>query len=90
MLDGMFSFVLLDTRDNSYIAARDPIGITPLYLGYGRDGSVWIASEMKVRFFLCVILVVCATILCVCLMLMINERVVALPMVCCCFVGFSL
>eukprot|EP00850_Spirogloea_muscicola_P015747 SM000123S25859 [mRNA] locus=s123:338049:342948:+ [translate_table: standard] len=47
MLDGMFSFVLLDTRDNSFIAARDPIGITPLYLGWGRDGSVWFASEMK-------------------------------------------
>ncbi|KAI7751066.1 hypothetical protein M8C21_001159, partial [Ambrosia artemisiifolia] len=28
MLDGMFSFVLLDTRDKSYIAARDAIGIT--------------------------------------------------------------
>eukprot|EP00897_Mesotaenium_endlicherianum_P005691 jgi/Mesen1/514/ME000104S10611 len=46
-LDGMFSFVLLDTRDNSYIAARDAIGITPLYLGWGRDGSVWFSSEMK-------------------------------------------
>mmetsp|Transcript_42057 Transcript_42057/g.50987 ORF Transcript_42057/g.50987 Transcript_42057/m.50987 type:complete len:569 (+) Transcript_42057:118-1824(+) len=47
MLDGMFSFVLLDTRDNSFIAARDPIGITCMYLGYGRDGSVWFSSEMK-------------------------------------------
>ncbi|MCO5608465.1 hypothetical protein L7F22_062675 [Adiantum nelumboides] len=47
MLDGMYSFVLLDTRDNSFIAARDPIGITPLYIGWGVDGSVWFASEMK-------------------------------------------
>ncbi|KAG6474768.1 hypothetical protein ZIOFF_068707 [Zingiber officinale] len=47
MLDGMFSFVLLDTRDRSYIAARDAIGITPLYMGWGLDGSVWFASEMK-------------------------------------------
>ncbi|CAH1448634.1 unnamed protein product [Lactuca virosa] len=47
MLDGMFSFVLLDTRDKSYIAARDAIGITPLYMGWGLDGSVWFASEMK-------------------------------------------
>lgn len=38
MLDGMFSFVLLDTRDRSYIAARDAIGITPLYMGWGMDG----------------------------------------------------
>lgn len=47
MLDGMFSFVLVDNRDSSFIAARDPIGITPLYLGWGSDGSVWFASEMK-------------------------------------------
>ncbi|XP_059310043.1 asparagine synthetase [glutamine-hydrolyzing] 2-like [Lycium ferocissimum] len=47
MLDGMFSFVLLDTRDKSYIAARDAIGITPLYMGWGLDGSVWFSSEMK-------------------------------------------
>lgn len=38
MLDGMFSFVLLDTRDRSFIAARDAIGVTPLYLGWGLDG----------------------------------------------------
>ncbi|KAH6796641.1 asparagine synthetase 3 [Perilla frutescens var. hirtella] len=47
MLDGMFSFVLLDTRDNSFIAARDAIGITPLYVGWGLDGSTWFSSEMK-------------------------------------------
>ncbi|KAL8475096.1 hypothetical protein ACS0TY_030757 [Phlomoides rotata] len=47
MLDGMFSFVLLDTRDNTFIAARDCIGITPLYIGWGLDGSTWFASEMK-------------------------------------------
>ncbi|KAK1263044.1 Asparagine synthetase [glutamine-hydrolyzing] 2 [Acorus gramineus] len=47
MLDGMFSFVLLDTRNKTFIAARDPIGITPLYMGWGLDGSIWFASEMK-------------------------------------------
>jgi asparagine synthase (glutamine-hydrolysing) len=47
MLDGMFSFVLVDLRDKSFIAARDPIGITPLYLGWGNDGAVYFASEMK-------------------------------------------
>ncbi|XP_064938036.1 asparagine synthetase [glutamine-hydrolyzing]-like isoform X2 [Musa acuminata AAA Group] len=47
MLDGIFSFVLLDTRDDSFIAARDAIGITPLYIGWGLEGSVWISSEMK-------------------------------------------
>ncbi|KAK9118561.1 hypothetical protein Scep_016654 [Stephania cephalantha] len=47
MLDGMFSFVLLDTRDNSFLVARDAIGITSLYIGWGLDGSIWISSEMK-------------------------------------------
>ncbi|KAH7656776.1 Asparagine synthase (glutamine-hydrolyzing) protein [Dioscorea alata] len=47
MLDGMFSFVLLDTRDNSFIVARDAIGVTSLYIGWSLDGSVWISSEMK-------------------------------------------
>ncbi|GLJ11303.1 hypothetical protein SUGI_0151460 [Cryptomeria japonica] len=47
MLDGMFSIVLLDTRDGSFLAARDAIGITSLYIGWGLDGSVWFASEMK-------------------------------------------
>ncbi|CAN6470393.1 unnamed protein product [Victoria cruziana] len=47
MLDGMFSFVLLDTRDNSFLVARDAIGITSLYIGWGLDGSLWVSSEMK-------------------------------------------
>lgn len=47
MLDGMFSFVVLDKRTNTMYAARDPIGITSLYIGWGKDGSVWVASEMK-------------------------------------------
>ncbi|KAB2028282.1 hypothetical protein ES319_D05G087600v1 [Gossypium barbadense] len=47
MLDGIFSFVLLDTSDNSFIVARDAIGVTSLYIGWGLDGSVWISSEMK-------------------------------------------
>ncbi|XP_056866631.1 asparagine synthetase [glutamine-hydrolyzing] isoform X3 [Raphanus sativus] len=47
MLDGVFSFVLLDTKDNSFMVARDAIGVTSLYIGWGLDGSVWISSEMK-------------------------------------------
>ncbi|KAL5710158.1 asparagine synthase (glutamine-hydrolyzing) [Ranunculus cassubicifolius] len=43
----MFSFVLLDTRDNSFLVARDAIGITSLYMGWALDGSIWISSEMK-------------------------------------------
>ena len=39
MLDGMFAFVLLDTKDKSYIAVRDAIGVIPLYIGWGLDGA---------------------------------------------------
>ena len=29
------------------MASRDPIGVTSLYQGWAKDGSVWFASEMK-------------------------------------------
>lgn len=29
------------------MVARDPIGIIPLYIGYGSDGTVWYSSELK-------------------------------------------
>jgi asparagine synthase (glutamine-hydrolysing) len=45
MLDGIFSFILFDTHDQSFIAARDAFGITPLYIGWGLDGSVWFAPS---------------------------------------------
>jgi len=51
LLDGMFSFVLLDesVTPSRIIAARDPIGITTLYQGWNskRPGSVYFASELK-------------------------------------------
>jgi len=47
MLDGFFAFVILDKNNNTFYAARDPIGITCMYIGWGRDGSVWLSSEMK-------------------------------------------
>jgi len=48
-LDGMFSFVLLDTNKNQFIAARDPIGITTLYQGWSSSSpkTVYFASELK-------------------------------------------
>ncbi|KAJ3352613.1 asparagine synthetase [Entophlyctis luteolus] len=48
LLDGMFSFILYDSKKDIYVAARDPIGITTLYQGWRySDNSVWFASEMK-------------------------------------------
>ncbi|GAB9469541.1 Asparagine synthase [Globisporangium polare] len=46
-LRGMFSFVLYDAKKDFFMATRDHMGITPLYFGYGADGSIWFASEMK-------------------------------------------
>jgi asparagine synthase (glutamine-hydrolysing) len=43
----MFSFIIYDRTDKSFYAVRDHVGITPLYIGYGADGSIWFASEMK-------------------------------------------
>mmetsp|Transcript_9015 Transcript_9015/g.14958 ORF Transcript_9015/g.14958 Transcript_9015/m.14958 type:complete len:587 (+) Transcript_9015:82-1842(+) len=47
MLRGMFSLIVYDRSDKSFMAVRDHVGITPLYIGYGSDGSIWLASEMK-------------------------------------------
>jgi asparagine synthase (glutamine-hydrolysing) len=47
MLRGMFAIIIYDKSDGSYYAFRDHIGKCPLYIGYGADGSTWIASEMK-------------------------------------------
>ena len=43
-LSGMFAFVMAG-RDGRFVAARDPVGIKPLYWAQ-RDGAVRFASEM--------------------------------------------
>ena len=50
-IDGMFSFVLYDSKKDVFFAARDHVGITTLYYGTRPESngktSVWFASEMK-------------------------------------------
>lgn len=46
-LDGIFAFCISDSVNNTFLAARDPIGVCSMYVGWGRDGSMWFASEMK-------------------------------------------
>ena len=46
-LDAEFAMILYDSRKDSLIAARDPIGIRPLFYGYLSDGSIVFASEAK-------------------------------------------
>ncbi len=47
MLDAEFACVIYDGRTDEYIAARDPIGIRPLYYGYDEKGTILFASEAK-------------------------------------------
>ena len=47
MLDAEFALVLYDVKTKTYIAARDPIGIRPLYYGVTDDGTYVFASEPK-------------------------------------------
>jgi len=46
-VNGMYAFVLYDNAKDVYFVARDPIGMIPLYIGYGSDGTVWFSSELK-------------------------------------------
>lgn len=46
-LNGIFAFALYDARNDSFLVARDHMGIIPLY--YGKDvlGQFFVASELK-------------------------------------------
>ncbi len=47
MLDAEYATIIFDSTQNEYIAARDPIGIRPLYYGYDSEGAICFASEPK-------------------------------------------
>ncbi len=47
MLDAEFALIIYDSKLNTLIAARDPIGIRPLYYGYDENGDIIFASEPK-------------------------------------------
>ena len=47
MLDAEFALIIYDGTTGEYIAARDPIGIRPLYYGYAENGVIVFASEAK-------------------------------------------
>ena len=47
MLDAEFACIIYDGSEKKYIAARDPIGIRPLYYGYDKRGVIIFASEAK-------------------------------------------
>ncbi|MCR5478222.1 MAG: asparagine synthase B [Lachnospiraceae bacterium] len=47
MLDAEYAMILYDAKTGSFLAARDPIGIRPLYYGTTQDGTYVFASEPK-------------------------------------------
>ncbi|MGI6107166.1 MAG: asparagine synthase B [Lachnospiraceae bacterium] len=47
MLDAEFAMIIYDAKKNQYIAARDPIGIRPLYYGKDSRGVMMFSSEPK-------------------------------------------
>ncbi|MGI6029354.1 MAG: asparagine synthase B [Candidatus Heteroscillospira sp.] len=47
MLDAEFALIMYDAESSGFIAARDPIGIRPLYYGYDKAGAIVFASEPK-------------------------------------------
>lgn len=46
-LNGIFGFALYDKENNSYLIARDHMGIIPLYIGWDKKGTFFVASELK-------------------------------------------
>ncbi|HDS06012.1 MAG TPA: asparagine synthase B [Bacteroides sp.] len=52
-LDAEFVCVIYDSLHDRYYAARDPVGIRPMFYGYTDEGSIMFASEMKALSELC-------------------------------------
>ncbi len=50
-LDGVYAFVIAD--GSRMFAARDPLGVKPLFFGHDSEGVIWFASEMKALISVC-------------------------------------
>ncbi len=46
-MNGIFGFAIYDVEKDEYFIARDHMGIIPLYMGWDKDGTFYIASELK-------------------------------------------
>lgn len=46
-LDAEFALIIYDAQRGSFVAARDPIGIRPLFYGYSESGQIAFASEAR-------------------------------------------
>ena len=46
-LNGIFAFAIYDENKDEYLIARDHMGIIPLYMGWDKKGTFFVASELK-------------------------------------------
>ncbi|QCX00919.1 asparagine synthase B [Aggregatimonas sangjinii] len=46
-MNGIFGFAIYDTEKDEYFIARDHMGIIPLYMGWDKNGTFYVASELK-------------------------------------------
>lgn len=46
-MNGIFGFALYDVDKEEYFVARDHMGIIPLYMGWDKHGTFYVASELK-------------------------------------------
>jgi len=46
-LNGIFGFALYDATKDEFFIARDHMGIIPLYMGWDKNGTFYVASELK-------------------------------------------
>jgi asparagine synthase (glutamine-hydrolysing) len=46
-MNGIFGFAIYDAENDSYFVARDHMGIIPLYMGWDKHGTFYVASELK-------------------------------------------
>ena len=46
-MNGIFGFALYDVENDAYFIARDHMGIIPLYMGWDKHGTFYVASELK-------------------------------------------
>ncbi len=46
-MNGIFGFAIYDSEKDEYFVARDHMGIIPLYMGWDKHGTFYVASELK-------------------------------------------
>ena len=46
-MNGIFGFAIYDAAKDEYFVARDHMGIIPLYMGWDKNGTFYVASELK-------------------------------------------